>query len=342
MHILPRSDLGNYRLTKAARAIVLGHHHQPAGLSHRLRQQFPIAGRETIQVDYFGVNVGARQQSGGVQRDWDAVSPGRDGDIRSFATDHAFAECKIATGEALQADSEEVFWKQHENRVLAARRQIQQGGRSLWTAGFYHKQTGNVGEPAFVTLAMPWTACRKVRSSGCKQCDRTFPSAIGPPAKGGDLIGDLVERGTHEVDELQFENRTESGNCESDGGSCNRALGKRRVADTAREARREDAGESEDATLWVLDIFAEDHGFAIALQNLVELRVQGADHGPARLALLIRKVRKCWAEPRPAEFRGCFGGVRVRGLMGEIVIAFDFAGDRFSLFLPVFIGESAR
>jgi hypothetical protein len=78
---------------------------------------------------------------------------------------------------------------------------------------------------------------------------RRRPFAARAPAQRRELVGELVDRGRREIDELQLDDRAQPGRGEPDAGADDRRLGERRVAHAARVARRQALGEAEHAAL---------------------------------------------------------------------------------------------
>src|ERR1041385_5185710 len=101
-----------------------------------------------------------------------------------------------------------MFGNQENDRIFAVHCCPEQTGGIFRRARNDHTKSWIMRERRFVSLAMPQTSARQIRSVWRVDHRGTFPIAKRSPPQDRDVCDQLIEAGIDEIDELNFEDWT--------------------------------------------------------------------------------------------------------------------------------------
>src|SRR4029077_15051239 len=162
---------------------------------------------------------------------------------------------------------EHVLRNKENDRVLGVHRCPKQTGRVFGSAWNDNSEPRVMSEHRFVRLAVPKTSTGQIGSVRRINHSRTFPIAKGSPPQSRDVRDQLIEARINKIDELQLEDRALAVGSQPTGHAENRRFGERRIENLLREIGREFMGQTENAALGILDIFAKNDALLIFFES---------------------------------------------------------------------------
>ena len=133
-------------------------------------------------------------------------------------------------------------------------------------------------EHRLVGLRVPDRAAGQIRAIGRIKYRGHLPFAVGAPADVGEIRDQLVKARENKINELDFEHRPASVQCQTATDADDRGLRERGVEHLRRKIRRKFLCEPEHPALRILDVFAENHPAGIGIQTGAQGAVENVAH----------------------------------------------------------------